>query len=767
MQKSITVFTEDILKVCAGNNLLRYIVNTCVSVSVLIIFLIFIRGLFMKKLPRMGMYVLWFAVLIRIVCPFTVHGIYSVLPERVEKMAVRIGHGWMLERAEFPSERDVLDKCYDGMENGSGLPDPMESHLLRTEREKQTKADVSEQQEEWKEVEHMRLTAKVGIEKKETLAARAETESETRPYASNGTAVWLLVLWGVGVFWCLCYETVSMLRMKWRFRDAEQIYGNVYTHPLVFGSFVAGIFSPKIYVPERLEGEEWKYVLRHERVHIRRRDHILKPLAFSLLSLLWFNPLVWIAYFFMMRDMEVSCDERVIRDLPAEERKKYSYLLLAMSGGQNLPSHTPAFGAGEVRERIRNVLKFKKPTRFVSVLAAVSVILCGCGVVSVPEATKQPVSVAEKISYREQDMLLQDHYQSPFHSKYSSYPNEEFIVDPQGKFVCFRTMCILSDKEGREIWIEKCIGAKEEFKESEFQQPEYQEPSWGKEYEKRFPDARYWLERYKYGADGYLYLYVAEYSMDRLKYWAKYLEKPDSPLERIKNHLMKVDEQTGEMTEIVLPEQEKRQVEGSGTAAYAIPGVRRLEFAVSSNGNILLAKEGQNSGAIYDAFGQRLSDVSFENRTSDVYSGTGFWAYVTKNQATKKMDVNVLDEDGDLLYTIRTGVEDDGSRDLKMALGTKEDEILMVCWEGIYEAKFNEKKFRYVAGYETDRFYCLWPKYSGLELSNIYKGEQGDYYVGMRYTLEQSDDDFYISDYGKQEPWYTGEVYHYTKKEEE
>lgn len=162
-----------------------------------------------------------------------------------------------------------------------------------------------------------------------------------------------------------------------------------------------------------------------------------------------------------------------------------------------------------------------------------------------------------------------------------------------------------------------------------------------------------------------------------------------------------------------------------------------------------------------------MSDVSFVNRTSDVYSGTGFWAYVTKNQATKKMDVNVLDEDGDLLYTIRTGVEDDGSRDLKMALGTKEDEILMVCWEGIYEAKFNEKKFRYVAGYETDRFYCLWPKYSGLELSNIYKGEQGDYYVGMRYTLEQSDDDFYISDYGKQEPWYTGEVYHYTKKEEE
>ncbi len=416
-------------------------------------------------------------------------------------------------------------------------------------------------------------------------------------------------------------------------------------------------------------------------------------------------------------------------------------------------------GIAVFRENIWNA------TGIVTVFAAVSVILCSCGVVSTPQVTEPPVEVAQRTEYSEQDMLLPDHYKSPFYSKYTSYSDGEFVLDPQGRFVCFRTMHILSDKKGKDLWLEQCIGAEEEYQESEFQDPEFKQPLWEKEYERRFPDAKYWPERFKYGADGFLYLYVAEYSSNRLTYWQECVEKPNTPFERVKNHLVKIDEATGEMTEIALPEQEKRQVEGSGTAAGAMPGVRRLEFAVSSEGNILLMEEGQDTGAIYDASGQKLSEVKLENRVSDVCSGMGFWAYISKNQATKRMDVNVLDEDGDLLYTMRTEVEDDGSRYLKMALGTKDDEILMVSWEGIYEAKFNEKKFRYVAGHKTDHFFCLWPEYTGLELSSIYKGNQDDYYVGMRQTWEFDDDEL-LFDYGKQEPWVTEEMFHYTKKEE-
>lgn len=218
-------------------------------------------------------------------------------------------------------------------------------------------------------------------------------------------------------------------------------------------------------------------------------------------------------------------------------------------------------GIAVFRENIWNA------TGIVTVFAAVSVILCSCGVVSTPQVTEPPVEVAQRTEYCEQDMLLPDHYKSPFYSKYTPYSDGEFVLDPQGRFVCFRTMHILSDTKGKDLWFEQCIGAEEEYQESEFQDPEFKQPLWEKEYERRFPDAKYWPERFKYGADVFLYLYVAEYSSNRLTYWQECVEKPNIPFERVKNHLVKIDEATGEMTEIALPEQEKRQVEGSGTAA--------------------------------------------------------------------------------------------------------------------------------------------------------------------------------------------------------
>lgn len=803
---------EKWLDVIAGNAVLHYIANTCVSVSAVIVFLLLIRGLFMKKLPRVGMYVLWFAVLVRIVCPFTVRGIYSVLPDRVEKMAASTGQGWTVEQAALRSEKrgsgtEYGRDFYGGVKNGFRLPYEI-TYSSSQEKGQPAGADVKEdagdpdgavkKTETVAAAEAGKPEKMAGSTKKaKSVRSAGQEEKEESSDAPHGAAMWLLVLWGAGVFLCLCYEAVSIWRTMWRFRDAKHVVdektdpqcpkceqsrsrsgwrhvrngqshfgscfwgryescGNVYTHPLVCGSFVAGIFAPKIYISEYLEGAEREYILRHERVHIRRRDYLLKPLAFSLFSLLWFDPLVWIAYYFMMRDMEVSCDESVIRDLPADERKKYSYLLLALAGGLNMPSHTPAFSAGEVRERIRYVSGYKKPTGFVTVLAAVAVILCSCGVVSTPEVTpgvtEQPAAVPEKKAlYVEQDMQLQKHFKAIWNSKYYAYPNDECIADPQGEFVCFRTLYTRSDKKEKEIRFVKCIG----------EDGEYQEPSWSKEYGKRFPNAKYWLERYKYGADGYLYLYVAEYSMDRFKYWNEYFLKPDRPFERVKNYLLKVDEQTGKMTEIALPEQEKRVVEGSGTAADLISGVRRLEFAVSADGNICLTEEGESEGAIYDDSGRKISEITWENRRSDVYSGDGFWTYVSKNHSTNRMEVRVLDEDGDALYTLPTEVEDDGSKFLHMALGTSGDVILMVCGEGIYEAKFNEKKFRYIAGHETDQFYALWPDYYGKTMTSIYKGDQEDYYVGMRETWESSDGEFAPGN--QPDPWDNEWMYHYTR----
>lgn len=762
----------NLVEVLSGSVVLSYIANTCVSVSVIILFLLLVRP-FMKKLPRVYMYVLWGMVLLRMLCPVTIHGIYGMLPESVEQMAARTGQGWKAEYAV----RDTVYKdmeSYGGVANGFRLSEKVKQELEGISEERSSAVskengmrgdsaapltgEVKESEQARKagtletavagksgnglETENGRETA---VQSGTVPEGRAESRSNGETAMRKGgngmdAAAWLLVAWGMGVCLCLGYEFVSMFRTKWRFRDAKRMFGNVYTHPLVYGSFVAGVIFPKIYVPEQLDGREWAYVIRHEQVHIRRRDYLVKPVAFSIFSLLWFNPLVWAAYHFMMRDMEVSCDESVIRNLPAGERKKYSYLLLSMAGGLDMPSQSPAFSAGEVKERILNVSKYKKPRTFVSVLAVVSVVLCSCGIVSTPEETVQPVQpvpeTETKPMYMEQDMELRDRVEIKKRINNRKYYRDydiEFVMNPKNEFVWFQTLYTDFDKKEnkRDILIMECFGAN----------GEYRTPAWLKEYKKRFPDGRFWLERYKYGADGCLYLYVAEYSCDRVMYRYRYYENHKIPFERVKNHLLKVNEETGEVTEIPLPEQVSRDAEDYKIPERFIAGVARLEFCVYSDGTLLLMQEGENRGELYDGVtGSKLADISLENRASDVYSGDGFWVYASRNQVSKKLEVNVMDEDMGLLYSIPTEVEYDESRHLHMALGTKENTILMVCGEGVYEAELDEKEFRYIAGHKTDNFYHLWPDWYGLKVNSIYKGNEEDYYVAMTDYDEINDD---------------------------
>ena len=120
-----------------------------------------------------------------------------------------------------------------------------------------------------------------------------------------------------------------------------------------------GLLPPKIYVSENLSAEDRRYVLCHEQVHIARKDYLVKPLAFTIFSLLWFNPLIWAAYYFMMKDMEISCDEAVIRKLGCQEREYYSHLLLSLASGRRMVvSQNPGFSAGTVKERILSAVSY-------------------------------------------------------------------------------------------------------------------------------------------------------------------------------------------------------------------------------------------------------------------------------------------------------------------------------------------------------------------------------------------------------------------------
>ena len=192
----------------------------------------------------------------------------------------------------------------------------------------------------------------------------------------------LLLLWGI----------LRYLRLAKRLRTAVRLYGNVWQTDAVDAPFLMGFFRPRIYIPFGLAGERLDYVLAHERFHIARRDHLVKLLAFAILALHWFDPLVWLAFVLAGRDMEMRCDEAVL-GRGAAASKAYSETLLSFAVGGRFPSPGPlAFGESGVKQRIKNALRWKAPKPWATVCAA---LLC---VIAVAACAADPAERAQEAS---------------------------------------------------------------------------------------------------------------------------------------------------------------------------------------------------------------------------------------------------------------------------------------------------------------------------------------------------------------------------------
>ncbi len=187
----------------------------------------------------------------------------------------------------------------------------------------------------------------------------------------------LFIVWAAGVTLMLAYCIVSYVRLSVRMREAVKYAGNgslIYQSERVDSPFVLGILTPHIYIPFSLKGEELECVIAHEKAHIARKDHLVKPFAFLLLALHWFNPFIWIAYISLCRDIELACDEKAIRELGEAQKKVYSQALLKCSVSRRSIAVCPvAFGETGVKERIKNVLHYKKPAFWIVI---VSLLLC-------------------------------------------------------------------------------------------------------------------------------------------------------------------------------------------------------------------------------------------------------------------------------------------------------------------------------------------------------------------------------------------------------
>ena len=185
-----------------------------------------------------------------------------------------------------------------------------------------------------------------------------------------------MLIWIAGMIVLLLYGILSYFKCRKMTVQAVHMEGNIWECDHLTTPFVLGIVRPRIYIPFHLSAEEKPYILAHETYHIRRGDPIVRLLAFVLLTFYWINPFVWIAYFLMIRDMEMSCDEAVLLQLGTQIKKAYSNSLLTFATGRKQVTFSPlAFGESGTSGRIKNILDFKKPKVWGSLLAILAVIL--------------------------------------------------------------------------------------------------------------------------------------------------------------------------------------------------------------------------------------------------------------------------------------------------------------------------------------------------------------------------------------------------------
>jgi BlaR1 peptidase M56. len=328
------------------------ILNMSITASYVAIGVILVRQL-LKKAPKIFSYILWVSVLFRLLCPFSFDSAFSFF--NLINLNEKQGSGV----SEFMLQNIGLLQT-PAIQSGIGSIDSAVNVSL----------------------------------------------SPAVPVASvNPMEIWMTVLsliWISGVIVLMIYGIISYVKIKGKLQTATRVEADVFETDAVGTAFVCGFIHPKIYVPANIGDANLSYILEHERTHIRRKDYLIKPLAFLALILHWFNPLMWLCFALMSRDMEMSCDESVLHRLGDSAKGGYSGSLLALSVKRKglLAANPLAFGESHVRDRIKNVLNFKKPAFWVIGVAIAAVCAAVIAFAANPSQSSAYISEDYKISFK-------------------------------------------------------------------------------------------------------------------------------------------------------------------------------------------------------------------------------------------------------------------------------------------------------------------------------------------------------------------------------
>ncbi|MDY3282727.1 M56 family metallopeptidase [Dysosmobacter sp.] len=304
--------------------LLPMVLNMSVTAGAAILFVLLAR-LLLKKAPKIFSYALWAVVLFRLLCPVSVATGFSLLGLLDAPVTEATAHTSVVEYVP----RDVVH-----------TRDP-----------------------------EVRLPVPGVNQSVNEALPRGQEQMAADPL--EAPVVLATLAWMAGMGALAVYSAASLLRLRRRLVGAVPLRENLWLADGIGSPFVLGLLRPKIYLPSSLTEQEQSYIILHEQHHIRRGDHIVKALAFLALCVHWFNPLVWAAFVLSSRDMEMSCDEAVVKKLGESIRADYSASLLSLATGRRIIAGTPlAFGEGDTKGRIKNLLSWKKPRVWITVTAA-------------------------------------------------------------------------------------------------------------------------------------------------------------------------------------------------------------------------------------------------------------------------------------------------------------------------------------------------------------------------------------------------------------
>ena len=201
-------------------------------------------------------------------------------------------------------------------------------------------------------------------------------------------------IWVIGMAAMAIYSLISCLRIRRKLREAIPLRDNIYLCDRIDTPFIFGLFRPKIYLPSNMVGADIPLVLAHEQAHLKRRDHLWKPLGFLLLTVYWFNPLMWVAYILLCRDIETACDEKVLKTMGEEIKKPYSQALIHCSVPRKMIAACPlAFGEVSVKSRIKKVLNYKKPAFWLLLAAVVACIALSVCFLTNPRTVNEKMQI--------------------------------------------------------------------------------------------------------------------------------------------------------------------------------------------------------------------------------------------------------------------------------------------------------------------------------------------------------------------------------------